>query len=44
MPNKSFFKQVLEPGLMFEDNGSLSGGPKAVPAGAGAADPDTPDN
>ena len=30
MPNKSFFKQVLEPGLTFEEDGSLSGGPKAV--------------
>ena len=30
MPNKSFIKQVREPGLMFKDDGSLSGGPKAV--------------
>ena len=30
MPNKSFFKQVLEPGLTFEEDGSMSGGPKAV--------------
>jgi len=24
MPNKSFFKQVLEPGLIFEEDGKLS--------------------
>jgi len=30
MPNKSFFKQVLEPSVSFNDDGSLSAGPKAV--------------
>jgi len=30
MPNKSFFKQVLEPGLSFEEDGKLSPGPKAL--------------
>merc|ERR1711962_1167639 len=30
MPNKSFFKQVLEPGLVFDDEGKLSPGPKAL--------------
>ena len=30
MPNKSFFKQVLEPSVSFNDDGSLSLGPRAV--------------
>jgi len=30
MPNKSFFKLVLEPGLSFDEDGALSEGPKAV--------------
>ena len=30
MPNKSFFKQVLEPGLEFDEAGRLTSGPKAV--------------
>merc|ERR1719187_1379585 len=30
MPNKSFFKQVLEPSVSFNDDSSLSAGPKAV--------------
>ena len=30
MPNKSFFKQVLDVGPTFEEDGSLSTGPKAV--------------
>ena len=30
MPNKSFFRQVLEPKLLFKEDGSLSEGPRAV--------------
>ena len=30
MPNKSFFRQVLEPRLTFKDDGALSDGPRAV--------------
>ena len=30
MPNKSFFRQVLEPRLSFKDDGSLLEGPRAV--------------
>ncbi len=29
MPNKSFFRQVLEPKLSFKDDGSLLEGPRA---------------
>jgi len=30
MPNKSFFKQVLEPSVSFNEDGSLAAGPKAA--------------
>eukprot|EP00092_Neocalanus_flemingeri_P004418 GFUD01004753.1.p1 GENE.GFUD01004753.1~~GFUD01004753.1.p1 ORF type:complete len:1525 (-),score=439.73 GFUD01004753.1:373-4947(-) len=30
MPNKSFFKQVLEPSISFNEDGSLAAGPKAA--------------
>ena len=30
MPNKSFFRQVLQPALTFKDDGSVSEGPRAV--------------
>ena len=30
MPNKSFYRQVLEPSLSFKDDGSLGEGPRAV--------------